>query len=252
MICKQSQIFLLFTGRLNRYTASRVGLNFVDFSGTRGHFDVVFRVVSFLAVAGVLVSGLILGGGPVMAQNATGELLASTCAGCHGQDGNSEGPAIPSIAGISVPYFINTMEQYRNGQRNSTIMNRVALGYDANEVQAMAFFFSQQTFKPVKQKFDAARAKRGARFHKQYCEYCHRQGGAEAGREGILAGQWIPYLKATMTDMVTGKRRMPPTMKRWVDRLLRIEGDEAVEDLMHYYASNTRGAKKSLRSLFPQ
>ena len=41
-------------------------------------------------------------------------------------------------------------------------------------------------------------------------------------------------------------------MKRWVDRLLRIEGDEAVEDLMHYYASNTRGAKKSLRSLFPQ
>ncbi len=216
-----------------------------------------FRV-SYLAIAGILAGGLFLttlpGAGPVTAQGtkgATGELLASTCAGCHGQDGNSEGPAIPSIAGISVPYFINTMEQYRNGERNSTIMNRVALGYDPSEVQAMAFYFSQQTFKPVKQKFDPVRAKRGARHHKRYCGHCHRQGGAEAGREGILAGQWMPYLRATMTDMVTGRRKMPRTMGRWVERLLRIEGDDAMEDLMHYYASNTRRPKKSLRSLFP-
>ena len=185
---------------------------------------------------------------------ATGQILASTCAGCHGQDGNSYGPATPSIAGISVPYFIGTMEQYREGRRNSTIMNRVALGYTSEEVQAMAYFFAAQQFEPVKQRFDAARAARGAIVHKRYCEHCHRNGGAESGRAGILAGQWLPYLRATLTDMVIGKREMPRSMKRWMDRLVRIEGEESVEDLMHYYASNTVGttsAQQSLQSLFP-
>ena len=246
--------FALFSRHGTGYTANRVGLDFVFSSGMRGQKDVAFRV-SYLAFAGFLASGIALGTMPARAQNATGELLASTCAGCHGQDGNSEGPAIPSIAGISVPYFINTMDQYRNGKRNSTIMNRVALGYDAREIQAMAFYFSQQPFRPVKQPFDPVRARRGAIHHRRFCEHCHRQGGAEAGREGILAGQWMPYLRATMTDMVTGRREMPHTMKRWVERLIRIEGDEAIEDLMHYYASNTAGVKKkrsnSLRDLFP-
>ena len=179
-------------------------------------------------------------------KTAPGEILASTCAGCHGQDGNSEGPATPTIAGVSVPYFLSTMEQYRQGRRNSTIMRRVALGYNTAEIEAMAYYFASQKFIPVKQPFDPKRAERGAIFHKRYCEYCHRDGGTRAGREGILAGQWVPYLRATLTDMVVGKREMPHSMKRWMERLVRIEGEDAVEDLMHYYASNTKGTTQSL------
>jgi len=40
------------------------------------------------------------------------QMLSDTCAGCHGTDGNSGGPATPTIAGISEEYFVEIMQGY--------------------------------------------------------------------------------------------------------------------------------------------
>lgn len=70
-------------------------------------------------------------------------MLANTCAGCHGPNGKSLGPATPSIAGTSKEYFIQTMNDFKSGDRPSTIMMRIAKGYSDEDIALMADYFSK-------------------------------------------------------------------------------------------------------------
>ncbi|BAO45012.1 c-type cytochrome [Thiolapillus brandeum] len=168
-----------------------------------------------------------------------GALLAYTCAGCHGANGNSNGPATPSLAGASRDYFVEVMHQYQADERASTIMGRIARGYGDAEIQAMAEFFSRQGFEPAKsQPFDPDHVEKGARLHHQYCEKCHGKGGASAEDDaGILAGQWTPYLRYTLDDIRTGKSPSSKKMKRKLEEMHRKSGDAGIEQLLDFYAS---------------
>ncbi|TVP83326.1 MAG: cytochrome c subunit of flavocytochrome c sulfide dehydrogenase, partial [Thioalkalivibrio sp.] len=76
-----------------------------------------------------LIAGLLtVGTGAAANEIASGELLAFQCAGCHGFNGHSVGPATPSIAGFSEDYFVQAMMDYKEGNRYATIMDRIAWG----------------------------------------------------------------------------------------------------------------------------
>ena len=96
------------------------------------------------------------------------EMLAYTCAGCHGPNGVSTGPAIPSLAGISTEYFNEAMEEYAEGTRPSTIMTRVAKGYSKEESALMAEYFAKQKFKSAEQEYDDQLAAKGQKLHDKY------------------------------------------------------------------------------------
>ena len=164
-------------------------------------------------------------------------MLANSCAGCHGTNGSSVGPASPTIAGISYDYFIETMEAYKKGKRPSTIMERIAKGYTEKEIALMAGFFSKQPFVRHKQTFDSGKAKLGKKLHKKYCEKCHEDAGRSAEDDaGILANQWEPYLRYTMKDFTSGDRTMEKKMKKKMDALQKSHGDDGVDALIHFYA----------------
>jgi sulfide dehydrogenase cytochrome subunit len=166
----------------------------------------------------------------------TGQALAFTCAGCHGTDGSSVGPSSPSIAGMDPEVFIDAMQGYKFDERNSTIMNRIAKGYNEEQIKSMAWFFAKQTLQVSPQKHDAELAKLGAKLHEEYCEKCHEDGG-KPGDSGTLAGQWMPYLHYTMDDFIDGRREYPRKMKRKVDAAIKAEGEQAIQALIHYYGS---------------
>ncbi|MCG7935528.1 MAG: cytochrome c4 [Candidatus Thiodiazotropha taylori] len=166
----------------------------------------------------------------------TGQALAFTCAGCHGTDGSSVGPSSPSIAGMDPEVFIDAMQGYKFDERNSTIMNRIAKGYNDEQIKSMAWFFAKQTLRLRPQKYDAEMAKLGAKLHDEYCEKCHEDGG-KPGDAGTLAGQWMPYLHYTMEDFIDGRREYPRKMRRKVDAAIEAEGDRAMPALIHYYGS---------------
>ena len=63
--------------------------------------------------------------------------LADACAPCHGTDGLSPG-AIPALAGKSAAYIVERMLEYKSGSREGTVMNRIAKGYDDDEIAAIA------------------------------------------------------------------------------------------------------------------
>lgn len=167
-------------------------------------------------------------------------ILANTCAGCHGPDGVSTGPATPSIAGLPEEYFIEVMEAFKNGERLSTIMDRIAKGYTAEEIELMASYFAKLPHKPAKQEFDPVKARYGAKLHDKYCEKCHEEGGRVPDSTGPLAGQWKPYLNFTLEDFINGHSSVDKKMMKKLKKLIKKEGMDGVHAVLEYYASQQK------------
>jgi sulfide dehydrogenase cytochrome subunit len=75
---------------------------------------------------------------PKLLSGASAAMLSNTCAGCHGTNGASGGPATPTIAGLEEEYFVDVMNQFKSGERYSTIMGHIAKGYTDDEIKKMA------------------------------------------------------------------------------------------------------------------
>lgn len=184
----------------------------------------------------IVLSGLALGSA-ALAAGPSASMLANTCAGCHGTDGSSNGPATPSIAGINGEYFIESMQAYKEGKRPATIMGRIAKGYSDEEIKLMAGYFAEQKLVRIDQGADSKMAKAGKRLHDRYCEKCHEEGGRVSEDGGVLAGQMMPYLSYSFADFTSGSREMPKKMKSKVDEMLKKAGNDSVDQLVHYYGS---------------
>ncbi len=175
---------------------------------------------------------------PQLMMGASAQMLSVTCEGCHGTDGVSSGPAIPSIAGMSKDYLAEAMEYYVSGDTKSTIMQRIMKGYTEEEIELIAGYFASKKHVPAKQKFDHKMAMKGKKLHEKYCEECHGDGGKNVEDDtGLLAGQWIPYLQYSITDYNNGDRDIGKKMKKKLDALIAENGHEGVEALIQYYAS---------------
>lgn len=193
----------------------------------------------------LLIAGLALGASAAVAQDkpatitgASDSMLAHTCAGCHGTNGASVGPAAPTIAGMSEAYLVEVMQGFASGEVPATIMDRIAKGYDDEEIKLMAGYFSKQPFVRQPQAYDADKAKLGKRLHDNYCEKCHEDGGRSAEDDaGILASQWEPYLRYTLHDFTHGGRTMEKKMKKRMDKLLDSKGEAGIDALVHFYIS---------------
>ncbi len=170
--------------------------------------------------------------------------LVKRCEACHGKDGNSAIPVVPTIAGFSYEGFLNTMEVFRENERIAlefqrpgepeTVMNDIARQLDDEQVEALARYFSERPFLPIRQAVDKELASRGEILHKQHCERCHTDNGAHPVEDAaILAGQWSPYLRIQFNNILTGKRIVPRSMLRRVKKL----NEKDIESLIHFYAS---------------
>ena len=69
--------------------------------------------------------------------------VAANCANCHGTAGRSSG-AMPSLAGLQKPYFVEQMKLFRDGKRPATIMHQIAKGYTDQQFEQLADFFARQ------------------------------------------------------------------------------------------------------------
>ena len=188
--------------------------------------------------AALLACGFALAGSAVA--GPSDEALAYTCVGCHGTNGQSVGPASPTLAGMPKPVMVETMKGFKSGDIPSTIMGRIAKGYTDEQFEQMGDFFAKQEFTSAKQSSDAKLAAKGAKLHDKYCEKCHSEGGsiemAVEDEVGVLAGQWKPYLHYTMNDFVSGKRPMPKKMKKKLEKMHKKEGDAGIQALLEFYA----------------
>jgi cytochrome subunit of sulfide dehydrogenase len=186
--------------------------------------------------------------GTLAAGMAPASMLANTCNACHGPDGSTYGPAIPSISGTNMDYLVDTMQAYKSGQRKSTIMGRIAKGYTDEEIGAIAKHFSKQKLvRQVMQKTDSTMAAKGQELSRKYCQDCHEKDGYTGVDYPSLAGQPVPYLTYQLADFLSGSRNIDdnPAMskkekrkkKRNLADLKAAEGDVGFQAIIDFYGS---------------
>ena len=93
-----------------------------------------------LSLLPVLASALVLAG-PARAADAPPG--ASSCTGCHATRKVADS-VIPQITGRSAADIANTMRQYRSGAWPSSVMGRIAKGFDDSQIDAIATWFAAQ------------------------------------------------------------------------------------------------------------
>ena len=71
--------------------------------------------------------------------------MAANCAPCHGTDGRpAAGSSVAPLAGRAQDEIVATMQAFREGRRESTVMQQIAKGYTDVETAAIAAYFARQ------------------------------------------------------------------------------------------------------------
>ena len=130
------------------------------------------------------------------------------CAACHGPEGNSPDPKIPSIAGQPKLFIETQLVLFREELRKSEQMLPIVRGMKDPEIIKLAEHFSKLPSKGMESgKPDAALLKSGAEKAKALrCGICHTADFGGQNQVPRLAGQRETYLEAEMRAYRDGKR----------------------------------------------
>lgn len=137
---------------------------------------------------------------------AQGKKIAGSCDSCHGHNGNSEKPGIPSLTGLSVKYLVSATTAYRDGTRNNPTMKKMVSYLSDTDIEKVAFYYAIQT--PANKKgavrFDAVAGKKLS----EGCVACHGENGISSDpKTPSLAGQDAAYLAEATRAYASGARR---------------------------------------------
>ncbi|GJL81655.1 MAG: cytochrome c [marine bacterium B5-7] len=162
---------------------------------------------SLFATAGVMAQG--------DAEAGAGKI--QVCASCHGQNGASNNPEFPSLAGQVPGYLAKQLNAYKSGARENSIMTGMASALSDEDVNDIDAYFS--SLKPPVRSLDESQLEDARKGEKIYrggyrpfaipaCMACHGPGG-----HGIpptyprVSGQQSAYLEAQLTAFKSGQRK---------------------------------------------
>lgn len=186
--------------------------------------------------AAALAAAAFASGGASAADPRRGAATAELCANCHGADGVSRTPGVPSLAGMPAEFITLQMILFREGLRNAPPMPDVARGLSDAEIEDLAAWYASlppgtpEDLSPP----DPARLAEGeslsARLHCGVCHLPDYRGRAQIPR---LAGQREEYLVHALTQYRDNARVGTDTQMNAVTYGL---PDSAVATLAHYLA----------------
>lgn len=151
---------------------------------------------------------------------AKGQAVASTtCAACHGADGNSVIPTNPKLAGQIPEYLAKQLRNFKSGpdgkpERVNAVMNGMAAAVPDEDIPSVAAWFASQTQKSEAGKNDATLALgkklwRAGDLSKGIpaCAGCHGPAGAGLPAQyPRLSGQFSDYIEAQLKGFRSGER----------------------------------------------
>jgi cytochrome c553 len=74
---------------------------------------------------------------------AEGQKKSTTCAACHGADGNTPvGPDFPKLAGQHRDYLAKALSDYKSGARKNAIMSGQVANLSHQDILDLAAYFS--------------------------------------------------------------------------------------------------------------
>ena len=162
------------------------------------------------AAAAILTAALPFSAWPrasLAADTAAGMQKAQVCVACHGPEGNSANPVVPTLAGQPAQFIATQLLMFRGGNRKDAQMSPFATNLSNADLNNIAAYFAAQKLVPPATKADAGNAEAGARLARQFnCVQCH--GPALMGLQHMprLAGQQPEYLKTQLRGFKASTR----------------------------------------------
>ncbi|MBI2749944.1 MAG: c-type cytochrome [Burkholderiales bacterium] len=131
------------------------------------------------------------------AANKTGAKVASFCANCHGEGGNSPNPDTPNLAGQNTSYLLEQLRQFAEGKRRNIFMEGMIKALSPEEKVGVVLHYSHQevAFKPTA---NTALAAKGQEYYNKICFRCHGDQGRGNDKIARIAGQQPGYLAVTL------------------------------------------------------
>lgn len=129
------------------------------------------------------------------------------CFACHGPNGNSQNPAVPSLAAQPGQFITTQLVMFREKRRTDPQMSPIAATLTNADMSALGKFFSaQQREAPAKKPAGDVMAAGKDLTEKFNCVACH--GAALKGQQHIprLAGQQADYLRTQLRGFKAGTR----------------------------------------------
>lgn len=154
-----------------------------------------------------LVTSCLFANAASAADAKAGEQKSASCVGCHGQNGNSNSPQWPKLAGQQAMYIESQLKAFKSGHRNNTMMQAIATNLSDDDISDLAAYFSSQ--KHASAGADATLAKAG-QPKASMCLGCHGIQGEGKGQFPRLAGQHPNYLAAQLKNFKDGSRKSGP------------------------------------------
>jgi len=179
---------------------------------------------------------------------AAGKEKSTTCAACHGPDGNSIGPATPKLAGQIPEYVAKQLANFRPGagnkpaERPNNIMAGFAATLSPEDMRSVAAFYAGQKLIPEKAT-DTNTIELGQRIFRggiaeksvPACAGCHGPTGAGIPAQyPLLGGQYAEYIEAQLKAFRNGERANDPNrMMRMIAARL---SDAEIKAVANYIA----------------
>jgi len=139
---------------------------------------------------------------------ATLEEKLAPCVSCHGENGTSPNPEVPSLGAQPKDYLLVQIYVFREKMRKVELMNEMTKGLTDDELRAMSDALAKLPAPaPVTDAIDPARMERAKALVNQHrCNFCHAPN--LAGQEQIprLAAQREDYLLKSLREYKTGAR----------------------------------------------
>ncbi|MES2713777.1 MAG: c-type cytochrome [Pseudomonadota bacterium] len=150
-----------------------------------------------------------------LAQDARrGAELAQPCAQCHGANGRSQTPTIPSLAGQPADFITVQMILLREGLRNAPVMQPFAANLPDQTIEDLAAYFATLQPGPPEDRRprDAALFAQGeALSGPRRCGTCHVADYGGRNQIPRVAAQREEYLEHAMIAYRDGTRAGPDT-----------------------------------------
>jgi cytochrome c553 len=159
---------------------------------------------------------------------------AGSCIGCHGPNGNSTMPGIPSLAAQNSRYIYLQLRDFQEGRRHNDMMTPMTAGLSKDDMREIADYYSKQKLSSKGFKADAEKAKLGkAKADETLCAMCHL--GEFVGQNEIpkVAGQNYDYVVKSLTDFKAKTRTNDAGNMTSVASTLSAAD---IENLAHYIA----------------
>lgn len=168
---------------------------------------------------------------------------AQQCAACHGADGRGAPDLAPSLAGQHSFYVITQLFLFKNGRRDSDVMNALAKDFSNDDLRGFSDAIGRLPAQPTQPKDsvpDEPRLALGKSLAVSHqCVSCHGVDLAGAQQVPRLAGQYEDYLKRVMVEFRSGKRLGYTTAMNEALTALKTED----LDTLAYYLARHPGVK---------